>query len=97
MTKALTEEEKEAKAAAKATETEETKQRGRPRPDEVIARDDAVLNAVTDEPKSTQDLVEATSLARNLVYLSLFRLRRDGRVQRAKDEAGAQTRHWVRA
>jgi len=31
------------------------------------------------------------------VYLSLFRLRRDGRVQRAKDEAGAQTRHWVRA
>jgi hypothetical protein len=61
--------------------TDETQgQRGRPRSAEVIQRDEKVLAAIK-QPMTTDELVEATGEPRNLVFLSLFRLRRDGKVE----------------
>jgi predicted Rossmann fold nucleotide-binding protein DprA/Smf involved in DNA uptake len=71
--------------------------RGRPRPDDVVARDEAVFEYVTSEPISTQDIAEATEIQRSHVYLSLYRLRDTGRVQRVPNESGTGfTRFWVR-
>lgn len=81
----------------KADDGEAASRRGRPRPTDVIERDEAVFNAVSDTPKSTQELVEVVGASKNAVYASLFRLRRDGRVTRPQDETGSAARAWVRA
>lgn len=83
--------------AKTTTETTDTPKRGRPRPTDVIDRDEAVFNAVSTTPKSTEELAESVGAERNATYASLFRLRRDGRIARAKDESGAEVRGWVRA
>jgi hypothetical protein len=60
--------------------------RGRPRPDAVVARDQRVLEylrAQVDETgayvgKSRDEVAQATGLPGNQVYLSFYRLKRDG-------------------
>ena len=54
-------------------------QKGRPRPSETLERDEQVYGALT-EPKSRETLAAELSMEPKLVYLSLYRLRRDGRV-----------------
>jgi predicted Rossmann fold nucleotide-binding protein DprA/Smf involved in DNA uptake len=71
-------------ATAEATDTK----RGRPRPQATIDRDNTVLAAIGDAPKTKAELVEATGLPGNEVYLSLYRLKRDGRITKG-GEAGA--------
>lgn len=59
--------------------------RGRPRPNETIERDAKVLEAIkTAEGGSTTNpkLVEVTGIPKNQVYLSLYRLKRDGHITR---------------
>lgn len=68
--------------------------RGRPRSQETINRDDAVLKALGDGPLSKEQLVQKLSLKDTHVYLSLWRLRRDGRVEKVSDP---DTRHLWRA
>lgn len=58
--------------------------RGRPRPQETRDRDEAVFEKLV-EPMTREALVEATGTAPKLVYLSLYRLRRDGRVARTRE------------
>lgn len=69
-----------------AVTAEGAARRGRPRPDVTIQRDQQVLNAL-DGPKTRAQLIEATGLSKNQVYLSLYRLRKDGHVVR--DRQGA--------
>jgi hypothetical protein len=66
--------------------------RGRPRPESTIERDNKVFEALA-EPATRKDLVEKTGLAKNEVYLSLYRLRRDNRIERSRD-GSAHT--WAR-
>lgn len=59
--------------------------RGRPRPAETIARDEQVLAALTAagaEGLTRPNLAAATELPGNQVYLSLYRLKRDGKAVR---------------
>ena len=78
------------------TEATEPRKRGRPRPDDVIARDEALLTVIDGE-MTTQEIAEAAGVTKNLAYLSLYRLRRDGKVARVQNEAtGAAMRHWQR-
>lgn len=58
--------------------------RGRPRPEHTIERDDAVYAAL-ETPMTRAQLAEATSFPKNEVYLSLYRLRAAGRIERARD------------
>jgi predicted Rossmann fold nucleotide-binding protein DprA/Smf involved in DNA uptake len=67
------------------TETAVEGRKGRPRPQETIDRDELVYGALA-EPKTKPGLVEATQLTANQVYLSLYRLKRDGRVTRQSGE-----------
>lgn len=59
--------------------------RGRPRPQSTIDRDQQVLQALADGGKTREDLVTATGLGKNQVYLSLYRLRVAGQVERTRD------------
>lgn len=61
--------------------------RGRPRPESTIERDAQVLSALEDGPKTRAQLVEATGQSQTYVYLSLYRLRKDGKVTKARDGA----------
>lgn len=61
-----------------------TARRGRPRPEETKQRDEQVLSALT-EPLTRASLATKIDMAPNDVYLSLWRLRRDGKVQRTRD------------
>lgn len=69
---------------AEATETTAAR-RGRPRPQTTIDRDKQVLDALAGETKTREQLVEATGLTKNQVYLSLWRLRKDGLAERTRD------------
>lgn len=62
----------------------ETARRGRPRPQETQDRDEKVLAAIH-EPTTREALVAATGFDSKLVYLSLYRLRRDGLVERRRE------------
>jgi predicted Rossmann fold nucleotide-binding protein DprA/Smf involved in DNA uptake len=73
---------------------ETTARRGRPRSPETIQRDDAVLQALTDGPRTKEQLVEQLRVKDTHVYLSLWRLRRDGKVERFSD---TDQRHLWRA
>lgn len=71
--------------AKKAAATPPGSRRGRPRPESVVSRDDQVLAAVTKDGLSREALAEATGLDPTRVYQSLWRLRRDGKVERVRD------------
>lgn len=73
-------------------EATETPTRGRPRPTATIERDEQVF-AVLDGAKTKDEVADATGLEAKQVYLSLWRLARDGRVTKAR-EAGAH--RWSR-
>jgi len=63
-----------------------TTRRGRPRPDETVQRDEAVFGQVQAAGAEgvTRDKVAADiGLQPNQVYLSFFRLKRDGRIVRS--------------
>lgn len=73
--------------------TEAATRRGRPRPAETIDRDEKVFAALRDGgPKTKSQLADATGLTGNAVYLSLFRLSRDGRIERGAE--GDQRHVW---
>lgn len=59
--------------------------RGRPRPDSTIQRDEQVLAAIGTEGKTREDLATETGLTKSEVYLSLHRLRKQGKVERTRD------------
>src|SRR5262245_30230223 len=88
------------RGAKKVTDTAEATEakRGRPRPQTVIDRDEAVLTAITKDGSTNAELQEATGLPKNEVYLSVFRLRRDGKIV-ASEADGEKTRskRWVKA
>lgn len=63
----------------------ELRGRGRPRVPEVVARDEAVYQALTPTPASVAQLAESTGNTKNATYLSLWRLRNQGRVALARD------------
>ena len=69
---------------AVAAETES--QRGRPRPAEIVERDQRIFDALATQGKSREQLAAELELTPNLVYLSLWRLRRDSRVERVRHE-----------
>lgn len=71
-----------------------TPRRGRPRSQETINRDDAVLNALRNGPLTKEQLVQQLGLKDTHVYLSLWRLRRDGKVEKVSDP---DARHLWRA
>jgi predicted Rossmann fold nucleotide-binding protein DprA/Smf involved in DNA uptake len=67
--------------------------RGRPRSQETIQRDEAVLKTLGEGPKTKEQLVQELGVKDTHVYLSLWRLRRDGKVEKVAD---ADTRHLWR-
>jgi hypothetical protein len=81
---------------AEATEsTEQTSRRGRPRSQEAIARDEAVYGTLADGAQLTRnEIAEKLGFAGGLTYLSIYRLRREGRVVRVSD--GTTRRAWRR-
>lgn len=60
--------------------------RGRPRAQETIERDDAVRTALGEGPLTKDQLVEKLSLKPELVYLSLWRLRKTGQVEKVSTD-----------
>jgi predicted ArsR family transcriptional regulator len=69
--------------------------RGRPRPQDTIERDNRVHQVLIDKGHLTrQQLADELGVKPSIAYMSLFRLRRDGRVQRvagAGDDAKSHT------
>lgn len=59
--------------------------RGRPRPESTIQRDEQVAQALVAGGKTREDLATETGLTKSEIYLSLHRLRKAGRVERARD------------
>jgi len=77
----------------------DTKTRGRPRPQAVIDRDEAVFKIVASAGPTgitNEEISEQTGLERNETYLSVFRLRKEGRVSRLEEDSG-RTRRWVKS
>lgn len=66
--------------------------RGRPRPQEAIQRDEQILSLLKDGSKTRNELCELTGMDTSLMYLSLSRLRRQGRVKLAEGSPGK--RQW---
>lgn len=58
--------------------------RGRPKSAEVKERDERVYDAIAAGPKTRAELEEELGLTGNDAYMSLFRLRTDGRIQRKR-------------
>lgn len=67
--------------------------RGRPRPQDVIDRDELILSKLT-QPRTKQDIADETGIKPGIVYLSLWRLRREERVRRVTSDDGDVTRLW---
>lgn len=71
--------------------------RGRPRPESVVARDEQIWNYLAQQhtedgqlaAKSREEVATATGLEGKQVYLSFYRLKRDGRIVKG-GAAGAQ-------
>jgi hypothetical protein len=71
--------------------------RGRPKSADVQARDERVYDALAVEPGQTRaQLEEKLGLSGNDAYMSLFRLRTAGRIERRRN-GGAHTWHVVEA
>lgn len=75
-------------AAPEAPATDGRK--GRPRPQDVVARDQAVFDVLATQGLARETIAERTGFTPNSVYLSLWRLKRDSRVERIKHEG-----NWV--
>ena len=70
-------------------ETEVKLGRGRPRPEEAIQRDAMIRACLADlGPLTRNQLRDATGLTGTIVYLSLSRLRREGKVKLCQGTAG---------
>jgi predicted HTH transcriptional regulator len=64
-----------------AAEAKPSNGRGRPRPEATIERDKQVFAYLSENgAKTRKELVEGTGIAGNEVYLSLYRLKRDGAI-----------------
>lgn len=62
----------------------DAKGRGRPRPEVTLERDAKVLDHLKNAgPQTRKQIVEATGILGNEVYLSLYRLKRDGEVSKS--------------
>lgn len=72
-----------------APETTETS-KGRPRPQETVERDQRVFDALAMQGLSREAISTAVQVKPNLVYLSLWRLKRDSRVERVRHDG-----NWV--
>lgn len=69
--------------------------RGRPRPDDTISRDERVLELLGRGSLSRQELADRLGVNINLAYLSLRRLRQQGRVHQIHaTEGDARTYLW---
>ncbi len=69
--------------------------RGRPRPQNTIERDESVYRLLhTKGPLTRTQVAEELGCKPSVAYMSLFRLRRDGQVQRAAGSTDARTRTW---
>jgi len=68
--------------------------RGRPRPAETIERDETVFALLADGPRTRNQLAETLGLERSVVYLSLDRLHRAGRIAQCAHRGGIA---WVQA
>lgn len=67
------------------------RRRGRPRPDETIERDEKVLKLLQEQGAQTRnDIAEALGMGTTIAYLSLDRLRRQGKVRKCAG-TGAST------
>jgi hypothetical protein len=69
---------------AEAAPTPQPAGPGRPRPPETRVRDELVFEALV-STMTREEIVAKTGIDKKLVYLSLYRLRRDGRIQRLRD------------
>lgn len=59
----------------------EKKGRGRPRPVDTVERDERVYEALSGEqPRGRQELADEFGTSLNIIYMSLTRLRKQGRV-----------------
>lgn len=65
------------------TDSADGPRRGRPRPGHTIERDELVFEKLNESMTKAQ-LVESTGLPKNEVYLSLYRLRAAGRIERSR-------------
>lgn len=83
----------ESPEAPQATEPP-TMRRGRPRSEETIQRDETVLRTLTEHARTKEQLAQDLGLKDTHVYLSLWRLRRDGKVEKVTD---GDVRHLWRA
>jgi hypothetical protein len=63
----------------------EKKGRGRPRPADTIERDEQVFRALASGMRGREDLAAEFGVNVNIIYMSLVRLRRDGRVHKVRD------------
>lgn len=61
--------------------------RGRPRSQETIQRDDVIATALNEGPLTKDKLVEKLGLKPEHVYLSLWRLRKAGKVVKVSDDS----------
>ena len=77
-----------------ATEAPAERRRGRPRPEATIERDRQVFDALAAGPMTKKELVEATKLPANAVYLSIYRLRTGDSPKITKVEGKAHS--WQR-
>lgn len=67
--------------------------RGRPRSQEAMGRDEAVFETLNGGAQLTRnEIAEKVGFTGGLTYLSLYRLKRDGRVVRVAD--GSTRRAW---
>jgi len=73
--------------------------RGRPRPAETIRRDETILAMLQDNPDglTRNDIAEEMGLNKSRTYLSLDRLRRDGKAQKISPEGSQADKDtlWV--
>jgi predicted transcriptional regulator len=77
--------------------TEDVKaRRGRPRPQDTLNRDDQVHQLLSKGPLTKTQIAEKLGIESSHAYLSLFRLQREGRVERAagSEEEGAPKNAW---
>ncbi len=69
------------------TETTTQRKRGRPRPVAAIRRDADIFRRLEAQPMTRNELVNQTGLSNSIVYLSLDRLRKQGRVKLCQGQA----------
>jgi DNA-binding Lrp family transcriptional regulator len=72
--------------------TDEKRPRGRPRPKETVDRDNAIYRYLLAEgPKTNNEIMEHFGLPRMIVWLSLDRLRKAGRIRTCAKQSGPGT------